>query len=138
LIRATYFNEELKKKLDKDSKEKLKELYEKSTGTYYIEQKKGNKQESTTKSSFKINWDIKPKDIVSFMSTLAGFILIITGIATNNPAFSGIGMLGFLFSVLIYKEKIWHSFSQNEEGRKIDDTTEYLEIEFENWLKNQR
>lgn len=129
LIRATKFNKNFNK--DKD----IKKLYEISYGKYKIE--KSNSDEKNDQKEIWITFEIKEnlKYIIPFIWA----ILTWYWIAVDNiwiRTFFWFLWLATVFWFFSWKTS-WTKNIFKSESLLIDDSTDLLEIEFENWLKKQ-
>jgi len=129
LIRATYFNN-----IEFKNDEKLTEIYKKCFGVY--KEIESSEQRTNTKKEIEFSVKSNVKDIIR----LVGTILLTSGVLLNNLWARIIcGFLGISFLSLSFTwKKSWSEILLNEKSLIIDDSTEYLEIEFENWLKKQK
>jgi len=128
LIRAIHFNSKFEK--DKD----LKKIYEKSLGVYKKEKKHINQNETRAKMGTNIAFRLGAKNLIP----LFGIFLSVLGLSLSGllwrliVIFLGVSMVYFSW------EKSWAKSLLQKESILVDDSTEYLEIEFEKWLKKSR
>ncbi len=129
LIRAIRFNKNFR-----DDK-KLKEIYDKSLGDYSSKKE----QIDQTKSVKNIGIGAEIKLNIKTAVSVFGVFLSILGFSLDNFwTRIIIGTLGISILLLSLSwKKSWTNSLIKKERIVIDDSTEYLEIEFENWLKEQ-
>lgn len=129
LIRAIHFNKEFK------SDKKLEEIYMRCFGRYKEESSELKEINSQKSLGIKAELKVNGKIIIELISIL----MIFFGFSLNDTAwrlltgFIGIGILFLSFNW----EKNWFQNRVDKKSLVIDDSTEYLEIEFESWLRNK-
>ena len=128
LIRAAHFNKKFK------NDQKLEEIYRKCFGKYTEET--STLEETTSQKSVGVSKDLEVngKTIIQLLSLL----FVSLGISLDNYIWRMI--IGFIGLVVFFLSFKWQKNLLNSlVGKKsliIDNSTEYLEIEFENWLRN--
>jgi len=130
LIRATYFNKEF------ENDQKLGDLYKRCFGKYREENNISN--EVATKKKIEIGGEIRTNS--KTLIQLCAAIFVALGLSLESLLIRLIlGLFGIatLFLSLNWRKE-WTDFLQNKESTVIDDSTEYLEIEFESWLRGKK
>lgn len=126
LIRAIRFNKNFQK--DKE----LNLIYKKSLGCY--RQEESEESESVSEKAITTSLRLNYKELISLFLIL----LVVLGVSINilwlRIIFVLIGMGGFFLT--FYWKKIWTKKIFNKNGIVIDNSIEFLEISFEEWLKN--
>jgi len=130
LIRAIHFNKEF------ENDKELKKIYEKSLGIYKKEEKQVNQSKTKKDIGISSGMKLNAKNLIP----LFGVFLAVLGLSFDNfwvrivTGFLGMGVLFLYFSW----KKSWTRSLIKKEIILIDNSTEYLEIKFENWLKKQK
>ena len=129
LIRAIHFNKSF------ENDKNLKKIYEKSLGVYRAEEEQ--KKQTETEKNVGLSADIK-LNAKTLIPVLGVFLLVLGFSLDNSLARTIIGTLGISVLLLSFSwKRSWTDSLIKKEKFLIDDSTEYLEIEFENWLKEQ-
>lgn len=130
LIRATRFNKEF------ENDQKLEDLYKRCFGKYQEENNEAEETDTTKKIS--ITGEIKTD--TKTLAQLFSVALVISSLYIENTVLRTIqGFLGiFVLFLSVRVEKQWIKSIFKKKSVVIDNSTEYLEIEFENWLREQK
>lgn len=130
LIRAIHFNEEFK------GDKKLEDLYSRCFGKYTEARGELEEVNSEKKIEFKAEIKANGKTFIQLLSVL----LIASGLYHNNLLFRvPIGFFGIIVFFLSFNwKRDWLSKTFGKKLLVIDNSTEYLEIEFENWLRDKK
>jgi len=130
LIRATHFNPAFFK--DK----KLLDIYEKSISSYKELSSLEKNQKKENNLSFSPQIDQNKENLIPFI----GVLLSVIGISLNNVFLRYLlGTLGIATIFLNYSwKKSWTEVWNKKSENIIDNSIEYLEIKFEDWLKNHK
>lgn len=129
LIRAIHFNEDFK------GDKTLEDLYDRCFGLYKEERSESKETNSTKNVGFKAELNINGRTIIQFLSIL---LLSLSFYLSEFIWRALIGFLGITFFFLSFKwEKSWLHNVTGKKSLVIDNSTEYLEIEFETWLKSK-
>jgi len=127
LIRATHFN------FDKDNT--LKKLYRRCFSQYKEENFESTTEEIEKDVGIKGDFKVNRKTMVQLVLVF----LVALGLSLDSfiaRAIIGFIGLGGIFISVSWKKKWTKNFSFGA-SEVIDNSTEYLEIEFENWLRSQ-
>lgn len=135
LIRASYLSNEFKNDAD------LLALYHKSIGKYLKQEDSG----SANSEERGVGFLLDSKGIENTLRLgliILGTTLGTLGITTSNIWLNILGYLGLLsLPISISFQTSWLKktslISSQNEGYKIDNSTEYLEAKFEQWLEKQ-
>lgn len=128
LIRATYFH------FGNDTK--LTALYKRCFAKYKEEENESHTQETKKKAGITGELKTNAKTIIQ----LVAVILVVLGLTSESLVSSLLlGILGLVTLFLsVTWQKEWTNNLTNKKSTVIDNSTEYLEIEFENWLREQK
>lgn len=129
LIRAIHFNEVFK------NDKKLEDLYDRCFGKYKEEREESKETNTVKNVGVKAELKTNGRTLIQLLSVLT----ISLGFYFNEVLLRIlIGFLGIITLFLSFNwEKNWLQKTIGKKTLVIDDSTEYLEIEFENWLRSK-
>jgi len=128
LIRATHFNEIFIKNSE------LEKIYRQSLGNYKVQE--FNEEIKNEEKGFKYSLRVNKKELMSLFFVF----LTVLGISLSNLTIRYVlGVFGItgLFSSFYWKKE-WTKKIFKKDEVIIDDSVEYLEIKFEQWLKDKK
>lgn len=126
LIRAIRFNKKFQNNKELDL------IYKKSLG--YYKEKESEEEESTEDKKIEASLKLNGKELLSLFLTASLIIINLINNLWTRIILTLVGTSGFFLT--FYWKKNWTKKIFNKKETIIDNSIEYLEISFEEWLKN--
>lgn len=129
LIRASYF-------AFKDDKE-IKEIYYKAVGSFKKYKINDESNEVLENKELNLNKEFNFRNLIVFV----GAILTVLGISVDNIFLKILACLGLIsIPMSLSWKKSWTTKVKNSFGEEtfVENSIDYLELLFENWLKNKK